>query len=59
MIDEVAEKVKRLGIGRRASVRTALVYSDHLLPAVEAEGYFDAVIDAVDILSNNTMGDER
>ena len=51
VIDEVAEKVKRLGIGRRVPVRTALVYSGHLSPAVEADGFFDAVVDAADILS--------
>ncbi len=61
VIDEVAEKVKRLGIGRRVSVRTALVYSGHLSPSVEAEGYFDAVVDAADILwktgRNHDKGD--
>ena len=51
VIDEVAEKVKRLGVGRRVSMRTALVYSGRLSPSVEAEGYFDAVVDAADILT--------
>ena len=51
VIDEVAEKVKRLGIGRRTSVRTALVYSGRLSPAVEADGYFDAIVDAASLLS--------
>ena len=54
VIDEVAEKVKRLGLGRRVSVRTALVYSGHLSPAVEADGFFDAVVDAADIMSERT-----
>lgn len=51
IVDEVAEKVKRLGMGRRLSIRTALVYSGRLSPAVEAEGFFDAVIDAAALLS--------
>ena len=56
VVDEVAEKVRRLGCGRRASVRTALVYSGRLSPAVEAEGYFDAVVDAADLLSATNPG---
>ena len=54
VIDEVAEKVKRLGLGRRVSVRTALVYSGHLSPAVESDGFFDAVVDVADIMSERT-----
>ena len=59
VIDEVAEKVKRLGLGRRVSVRTALVYSGHLSPAVEADGFFDAVVDAADIMSERTTLAEK
>lgn len=59
VVDEVAEKVKRLGIGRRASVRTALVYSGRLSPAVEAEGFFDAMVDAAAILSGGMLIDEK
>ncbi len=44
VIDEVAEKVKRLPRRDGVSVRTALVYEGHLAPIVEADGYFDAVI---------------
>lgn len=51
VVDEVAEKVRRLGIGRRMSVRTALVYSGRLSPAVEAEGFFDVIVDAASLLS--------
>ena len=51
VVDEVAEKVRRLGIGRRMSVRTALVYSGRLSPAVEAEGFFDVIVDAASFLS--------
>ena len=46
VIDEVSQKVRRLGVRQETSVRTALVYVGRLSPAVEAEGYFDAVVDA-------------
>ena len=59
VIDEVAEKVKRLGIGRRLSVRTALVYSGFLSPAVEADGYFDAVVDTADIMTERVKFAEQ
>ena len=48
--DEVAEKVRRLGLKRSISIRTALVYCGHLSPAVEADGYFDALVDAAELL---------
>lgn len=54
IVDEVAEKVRRLGLGRRVSVRTALVHSGRLSPAVEAEGFFDSVVDAADLLSGGS-----
>ena len=44
VIDEVAEKVRRIPHRDGISVRTALVYDGHLAPIVEADGYFDAVI---------------
>ena len=44
VIDEVAEKVRRVPHRDGISVRTALVYEGHLAPIVEADGYFDAVI---------------
>lgn len=50
VIDEVAEKVKRVRVMRGKAVKTALVYSGHLAPIVEAQGYFNAVIDIRDIL---------
>jgi hypothetical protein len=50
VIDEVAEKVKRVRMPRGKAVKTALVYSGHLAPIVEAQGYFNAVIDMRDIL---------
>ena len=42
--DEVREKVKRLKLPRRLSVRTALVYDGDLAPAIEENGYFDALL---------------
>ncbi len=50
VIDEVAEKVKRIRVARGKIIKTALVYSGHLAPIVEAQGYFNAVIDICDIL---------
>ena len=44
VIDEVAEKVRRLKRHDGISVRTALVYEGHLAAIVEADGYFDALI---------------
>jgi hypothetical protein len=44
VIDEVAEKVRRVPHRDGISVRTALIYEGHLAPIVEADGYFDAVI---------------
>ena len=50
VVDEVSQKVRRLGVRQETSVRTALVYVGRLSPAVEAEGYFDAVVDASRLL---------
>ena len=44
IIREVEEKVARLPGRRGISVRTALIYDGHLAPAVEGDGYFDAVV---------------
>ena len=48
--DEVAEKVKALAMPRGISVRTALVYDGRLSPRVEAEGFFDALVSADELL---------
>lgn len=45
IIDEMAEKVKRLPHRKGISVRTALIYDGHLSPGVEADGYFDAIVE--------------
>ena len=46
VMDEVAEKVRRLKVARGVSVRTALVYDGHLSPRIEAEHGFDVVVPA-------------
>ena len=50
VIDEMVQKVKRVRVPRGKAVKTALVYSGHLAPIVEAQGYFNAVVDIRDIL---------
>ena len=44
IIDEVAEKIKRLRRSPDSSVRAALVYDGELAETVPADGYFDAII---------------
>ena len=44
MIREVDEKVRAIARPTGVSVRAALVYSGHLSPVVEADGYFDAIV---------------
>jgi hypothetical protein len=47
---EVRRKVEALALPRGASVRTALVYSGHLAPAVEENGWFDFLLPAESLL---------
>lgn len=49
VIDEVAEKVRRLKHRSDLSVRTALVYEGTLAPSVPADRYFDFLIPASDL----------
>ena len=44
VVDEVAQKARRLKVAAGNSIRTALVYAGHLARTVEAEGYFDAIV---------------
>ena len=44
IVDEVAEKIKRIPAPRGKSVRPVLVYDGHLAPIIETEGFFDALI---------------
>ena len=46
----MTEKVRRVRIPRGKTVKTALIYSGRLAPIVEAQGYFNAVIDIRDML---------
>ena len=50
VIDEVERKAKRLHVGKDVSLRRALVYDGELAPIVEAEGYFDALVQFSDLL---------
>ena len=59
VIDQVEEKVSRLGVRRDVSVRTALVYSGNLSPAVAADGYFDAVVNADELMSDDRVSADR
>ena len=44
VVDEVAEKMRRIPTPRGKSVRPVLVYDGHLAPIIETEGFFDALI---------------
>ena len=46
IIDEVKAKVEALRVPKNLSVRTALVYEGSLSPRIEADRYFDFVVDA-------------
>ena len=44
VVDEVAEKMRRIPAPRSKSIRPVLVYDGHLAPIIETEGFFDALI---------------
>jgi hypothetical protein len=46
IIDEVAEKARRLKFDGNLSLRTALVYEGRLSPSVAADRYFDFLVPA-------------
>ena len=50
IVDEVSRKVANLKVRPGISIRTALVYCGALSPAVPAEGFFDILTDAHDLL---------
>lgn len=50
VIDEVEKKVAALKTRKGLAIRTALVHAGRLSPGVEADGYFDAVVAAEDVL---------
>lgn len=53
VVDEVREKVRRLRVPSDKSVRTALVYVGELAKTVEAEHYFDFVVDAAKLFEED------
>ena len=50
VIEDVRKKVDALKAPRNMSVRTALLYDGQLSPVVEAERYFDFVLDTKSLL---------
>ena len=50
VIDEVERKIKRLPLRKGMTARPVLVYDGELHPAVEATGFFDAVVPARKLL---------
>ena len=50
VIDEVDEKIHRIKHRKGIALKTALVYDGDLAKMVDADGYFDAVIDIADIV---------
>ncbi len=51
IIDDVAEKIRKLKYDKRLSVRTALVYGGHLSASIPADRYFDFIVPAESLLS--------
>ena len=50
IVDEVQGKIDRLALPRNRSVKPVLVYEGELDPAVEEDGFFDAIIPAERLL---------
>ena len=50
VMDEVEQKLSRLRLPDGVTARAALVYDGHLAPSVEAEGFFDSIVDAKSLL---------
>ena len=50
IVAEVEEKVRRLPLRKGLSARPVLVYDGELQPSVEGTGYFDAIINARQLL---------
>lgn len=55
IIDEMKEKCRRFPCPRGIALRTALVYDGELARSVEADGYFDAVVSARELLGLETQ----
>ena len=50
VIEAVEQKRKRLGVPSEKSVRLALVFDGRLAASVEAEGFFDSIVNAKTLL---------
>lgn len=50
VVDEMVEKISRIRRPREMATKTALVYAGRLAKTVEADGYFDALVDIRDLL---------
>lgn len=50
IIEEVERKVDKIKPPKGVSIRTALVYAGHLAPIIEAEGYFDSIVEIESLL---------
>lgn len=50
IVAEVEEKVRRMPFRKGLSARPVLVYDGELLPSVEGSGYFDAIVNARQLL---------
>lgn len=51
IVADMAEKIGKIGTRPGRSLKTALVYCGSLHPSIEAEGYFDALIDIRSLLA--------
>lgn len=51
VVDEVAEKIRKLRYDKKLSVRTALVYDGHLSASIPADRYFDFIVPAEVLLA--------
>ena len=51
VVDEVAEKIRKLRYDKKLSVRIALVYDGHLSASIPADRYFDFIVPAEVLLA--------
>ncbi|MBQ6010383.1 MAG: ATPase [Kiritimatiellae bacterium] len=51
VVDEVAEKIRKLRYDKKLSVRTALVYDGHLSASIPTDRYFDFIVPAEVLLA--------
>ena len=51
VVDEVAEKIRKLRYDKKPSVKMALVYDGHLSASIPADRYFDFIVPAEVLLA--------